>query len=88
MFFQARGEYENNHLWRYAARQQGEVCLCERHRKTNAVEFTDEASRELRNELEAHVEWRVRRMNGEELETEDEANAEIERRLEALGYKE
>jgi len=88
VFSQARGEYENEHLWRYAARQQGEVCLCERHRETDEVEFTGETSRELRDELEAHIERRVRRMNGEELETEDESDAEIERRLEALGYKE
>jgi len=88
VFSQARGEYENEHLWRYAARQQGEVCLCERHRETDEVEFTGDASRELRNELEEHVQKRIRRMNGEELEAEDEADAEIERRLEALGYKE
>jgi arylsulfatase len=88
VFSQARGEYENEHLWRYSARRNGDVCLCERHRETNDVEFTGEASRELRNELEEHVERRIRRMNGEELETEDGADAEIERRLEALGYKE
>jgi arylsulfatase len=87
VFSQARGEYDNDHLWRYAARSDGDVSLCERNRETEDVEFTGEGGRRLQNELEAHVEKRVRRMNGEELESEDEADAEIERRLEALGYK-
>jgi arylsulfatase len=88
VFSQARGEYENEHLWRYAARQDGEVCLCERNRETDDVEFTGEASQGLQDELEEHVKRRVRRINGEELETENEAGVEVERRLEALGYKE
>jgi arylsulfatase len=87
VFSQARGEYENDHLWRYAARSDGEVSLCERNRETDEVTFTGDGGEILRNELEEHIGERVRRMNGEELESEDEADAEIERRLEALGYK-
>ena len=88
VFSQARGEYENDHLWRYAARSEGGVSLCERNQETDEMEFTGDGGEVLRDELKDYVERRVRRMNGEEPESEHESDAEIERRLEALGYKE
>jgi|AntDeeMetagen681_2_1112603.scaffolds.fasta_scaffold01181_1 arylsulfatase len=88
VFLQARGEDEHSHLRRYALRTSDEACFCERNRETGALEFTSCVSRSLRENLEAHVEARVRRENGVDETDEGDVDEEIERRLSALGYKE
>ncbi len=88
VFMQARGEKDDSHLRRYASRTRSGACFCERDRETGAIEFDDCSSRSLRCELEAHVDGRVRRENGEDVAESDEVDEEIDRRLEALGYKE
>lgn len=92
VFSQARGEDEHSHVRRYAVRSNAGAAFCERDTETGAVEFIDVTDRELRSELEAHVEERVAVENGEADvagdEDEDKVDEEIEQRLEALGYKE
>ncbi|MCU4743579.1 sulfatase [Natronoglomus mannanivorans] len=88
VFLQARGEKDDGHLRRYASRTRDGSCFCERDQKTEALEFSDCTSRSLRNELEAHVEERLRRENGADPSDDGEVDEEIERRLSALGYKE
>ncbi|NGM71406.1 sulfatase [Natronolimnobius sp. AArcel1] len=88
VFMQARGEKEDSHRRRYALRTRDGACFCDRDRETGALEFADCSSRSLRGELEAHVDGRVRRENGEEAVDAGEVDEEIDRRLEALGYKE
>ncbi|MFD1633370.1 sulfatase [Haloplanus ruber] len=90
VFVQARGEDEHSHLRRYAARRSDGACFCERDRETETVEFGECSGRELREELDAHVEARVRE-GGETNDAageDDAVDEEIERRLSALGYKE
>ncbi|KYH24904.1 lipid A phosphoethanolamine transferase [Halalkalicoccus paucihalophilus] len=88
VFMQARGEKKDDHLRRYALRTQNGACFCERDRETEAIEFTEWTERSLRDKLEAHVETRVRKENGETSSDDQEVDEEIDRRLEALGYKE
>ena len=88
MYSQARGEDEYSHLRRYAVRTTEGACFCERDTDTGRIEFTEVPDRGLRAELEAHVEERVRVENGGEVESDDDVDEEIERRLSALGYKE
>ena len=88
VFSQARGEDDHSGLRRYAVRTQGGACFCERDTETGAVEFTESTDPSLRSELEAHVDERVRVENGEEPAADDDVDADIERRLSALGYKE
>ncbi|MFU1781517.1 sulfatase [Haloarcula japonica] len=88
VFSQARGENGDSHLRRYALWTREEWCFCERDTGTGDVRFTEETSRSLRSELEAHIEQRVRFEDGNKSETVDEVDEEIERRLSALGYKE
>ncbi|MFC6765365.1 sulfatase [Natrinema soli] len=88
VFMQARGENEDSHLRRYALRTQAGACFCERDRETGALEFSECSSRSLQSKLNAHVDTRVRRENGETgSEEEEKVNQEVERRLDALGYK-
>ncbi|WP_254532784.1 sulfatase [Natrinema gelatinilyticum] len=87
VFLQARGEDEHSHLRRYALRTSSGACFCERDRETGALEFTSCASQSLREDLEAHIDVRVRRENGEADTDDGEVDEEIERRLTALGYK-
>ena len=88
MFMQARGENEHSHVRRYALRAQAGACFCERDRDAEEISFSDCASDVLRERLESHVEARVRRENGDEATEADDVDEEIDRRLEALGYKE
>jgi len=88
MYSQARGEDEYSHLRRYAVRTTEGACFCERDTDTGRIEFTEVPDRGLRAELEAHVEERVRVENGGEVESDDDVDEEIDRRLSALGYKE
>ncbi|MFW6382901.1 MAG: sulfatase-like hydrolase/transferase, partial [Haloferacaceae archaeon] len=89
VFSQARGENDHSALRRYAVRTQTDACLCERDVDTGAIEFTHSTDPSLRSELEAHVDERVRVENGEEPAGDGTAvDADIERRLSALGYKE
>ncbi|GAA0728042.1 arylsulfatase [Halorubrum trapanicum] len=87
VFCQARGEDEHSHLRRYASRTAEGACFCERDRESGTIEFGECAGSALREELEAHVDERVRVENGESVGDEEEVDEEIERRLDALGYK-
>lgn len=87
VFSQARGEDEHGHLRRYASRTAEGACFCERDRESGTIEFAECAGSALREELEAHVDERVRVENGESVEDDEEVDEEIERRLDALGYK-
>lgn len=87
VFCQARGEDEHSHLRRYASRTTAGACFCERDRESGTIEFGECTDSGLRSELEAHVDKRVRVENGESVEDEEEVDEEIERRLDALGYK-
>ena len=87
VFLQARGEDEHSHVRRYASRTAAGACFCERDRESGTIEFGECAGSLLREELEAHVEERVRVENGESVEDDGEVDEEIERRLDALGYK-
>ncbi|WP_396611637.1 sulfatase [Haloferax sp. S1W] len=84
---QARGENEDSHLRRYAVRTAEDVCFCERDRESGEIEFTDSSGSELQSELREHVEARVAVENGESVGDDEDVDEEIERRLEALGYK-
>ncbi|WP_191906135.1 MULTISPECIES: sulfatase [unclassified Haloarcula] len=88
VFLQARGEDEDSHIRRYALRTREGACFCERDRETGSIEFEEWSDRSLRDELEEHVNDRVRKESGDESTDEDEVDEEIERRLSALGYKE
>ena len=83
---QTRGEDEHSHLRRYASRTAGGTCFCERNLKEEAIEFGECTDSSLREELEAHVDKRIRVENGETVRNEGEVDEEIERRLSALGY--
>ncbi|RLM71384.1 arylsulfatase [Halorubrum sp. Atlit-8R] len=87
IFCQARGEDEHSHLRRYASRTAEGACFCERDQKSGTIEFGECTGSTLREELEAHVDKRVRVENGESVEDDEEVDEEIERRLDALGYK-
>jgi len=89
VFMQARGENENNHLRRYALRSiDGESCFCERNRESDELEFSDCSSHTLQAELKSHVEVRIQREGDSGEREPSEVDEEIDRRLEALGYKE
>ncbi|MFC7202654.1 sulfatase [Haloferax namakaokahaiae] len=87
VFSQARGEKEHSHLRRYAARTKDEVCYCERDIETGDIEFTESKGLSLQSELREHICARVAIENGESAGDDEEVDEEIERRLEALGYK-
>lgn len=87
VFCQARGEDEHSHLRRYASWTAEAACFCERDRESEMIEFGECAGSALREELEAHVDGRVRVENGESVGDDEEVDEEIERRLDALGYK-
>lgn len=88
VFCQVRGEDEEDHLRRYGARTQQDACFCERNRETGTVEFTECTSPSLRSELETHIEERISREQTEDESKMNDIEPEIERRLNALGYKE
>jgi arylsulfatase len=87
VFLQARGEDEHSHVRRYASRTAAGACFCERDRESGTIEFGECAGSLLRAELEGHIEERVRVENGESVEDDGRVDEEIERRLDALGYK-
>ncbi|WP_423998589.1 sulfatase [Haloarcula salina] len=88
VFLQARGEDEHSHIRRYALRTREGICFCERDQNTGSITYGECSDRSLREELEAHVNERVRIGSDGDSATEDEVDEEIERRLSALGYKE
>lgn len=88
VYQQARGEDEDSHVRRYAARTRDGVCLCERDGRDESIVFTDCSDRSLRASLKRHVKARVRRQSGTAGDEDDDVDEEIERRLSALGYKE
>jgi arylsulfatase A-like enzyme len=88
VFLQARGEKDQSHIRRYAARTDNGSCFCERDLETGSITFDECSGRGLRSELEAHVEARIRVETGEDTADDGEVDEEIERRLTALGYKE
>jgi arylsulfatase len=87
VFLQARGEDEHSHIRRYALRTQEGACFCERERESGSIEFGKCSNRSLRESLEDHVNERVQMESDGDAANEDEVDEEIERRLEALGYK-
>jgi arylsulfatase len=88
VFLQARGEDEDSHLRRYASRTETGACFCERNRETESIQFQTCTDRSHRSELEAHVEARAKREHGDSAVGSDDVDDEVERRLDALGYKE
>jgi arylsulfatase len=88
VFSQARGEGEHGHLRRYAARTATESAFCVRNRESGEVDVTASTDQSVRSVLESHVEERVGVESGESAKDDDDVDEEIERRLEALGYKE
>ncbi|MBX0296660.1 sulfatase [Haloarcula nitratireducens] len=87
VFSQARGEDANSHLRRYALRKRDRVCFCEHDIDTQEIRFTETTKKPLRSELKAHVEQRIGIKNENEPAADSEVDEEIERRLNALGYK-
>ncbi|WP_275883063.1 sulfatase [Halorhabdus sp. BNX81] len=87
VFLQVQGEDNHSHLKRYAVRTHQETCRCERDCGSNAVEYADCADQGLRSELETHVQERIRRETGDGKRPSENVDGNIERRLEALGYK-
>lgn len=83
----ARGEGSNSHLRRHAVRDRSGVCFCEHDVESGAVTVSDCSGDELRGALRAHVD---RHRDGADSTAADAGGptAEIDRRLEALGYKE
>ncbi|QCJ45968.1 sulfatase [Haloprofundus sp. MHR1] len=88
VFLQVRGEDEHSHLRRYASRTETGACFCERDQETESIQFDSCTDRSHQSELEAHVKERIKRENGECTSDSEEVNDEVERRLDALGYKE
>lgn len=88
VFSQVRGEKEESHLHRYVARSKSDTAFCKRNRETSDVVITSSTCESIRSTLESYVEERVRIGSGETEGGDEEVNEEIERRLEALGYKE
>jgi arylsulfatase len=87
VFCQVRGEDEHSHLRQYASRVRSGACFCERNQDLGTIEFGKCTDVTLREELETHINERVRIDNGESVDDEREVNEEIKRRLDALGYK-
>lgn len=87
VFRQARGEDEYNQIRRFAVQSKEGACFCEHDRETESVSFGECASRTLRNQLEEHIEERVRVETDGVNSEDDDVDDEIERRLSALGYK-
>ncbi|WP_048067104.1 sulfatase [Haloquadratum walsbyi] len=87
VFCQARGEDEHSHLRRYASRSAGGACFCERDRELGRIKFGEYTDFTLCEEVESHINERIRIDNGEPVNNKGEVNEEIERRLDALGYK-
>jgi len=89
VFSQARAENGGDTLRRYAARTGDDVCFCERtSADTGSLRFAECTSSTLRDELCAHAENRIRLESNWSDATAGVANAEVQRRLEVLGYKE
>lgn len=88
VFMQARGEDENEHLRRYAAKTCDDVCYCVRDSETGKLRFTKMTNKELQADLKEHVEQRIKDENQNCGGADEEVNKEIEQRLSALGYKE
>lgn len=88
VFSQARGEGNDSNLRRYAIRTESEFALCEHNRNTDEIQFSNVSERALRQELESHVENRKEVTTSEQEARSDNVDEEIERRLNALGYKE
>jgi arylsulfatase len=88
VFLQARGEEEHSHIRRYALRTRDGSCFCEHDRESGSIEFGECSNRSLREDLEVHVSERVELESDGDGADEDEVDEEIERRLNALGYKE
>lgn len=87
VFLQARGEDENSHLRRYSLRTIRDSCSCEWDMETGALEFIECSDRSLRSKLEVHVEERTCREDVKGDTESETVDNEIERRLDALGYK-
>lgn len=88
VFAQARGEERHRNIRRYALKSARGSCHCERDRDTEAVEFEECSSRDLRDELDNHVRARSRLENDDAGQPLDVADKDVERRLRALGYRE
>ncbi|CQH45834.1 AlkP-core domain protein [Halobacterium hubeiense] len=87
VFSQAQGENDESHLRRYGVQTKQNTCFCEYNRETGDIDFGECTDRSLRDELRTHID--EDRGHGEDedgIESED-VDPEIERRLDALGYK-
>lgn len=87
VYSQARGEDQHRNLRRYASRTTDGACFCERDRESGTIEFGECTDPALRAELEAHINAPTNLENGESIGDDGTVDEEIERRLDALGYK-
>ena len=87
VFSQIRGEDEDKHVRRYAARDGSHTAYAEYDAKTEAITITETDSRSLSDALREHIRGRVDNIEVAD-EDDDIDDSEINRRLTALGYKE
>ncbi|MFC5973416.1 sulfatase [Halomarina salina] len=87
VFSQVRGEKDESHLRRYALRSSEGVGFCERDSDADTLRFEECTSASHRADLEAYIENRVGADDNDTSVESEEVDDEIERRLEALGYK-
>jgi arylsulfatase len=88
VFSQARGEGEASHLRRFAVRTTLKSGFCEHDQGTGAIDFEDTTDQSLRRALRSHVQSRGEKAVDDSSTRTSEVNEEIDRRLEALGYRE
>jgi arylsulfatase len=87
VFLQARGEDGDSSIRRYSLRESEGACFCQRDLELDALEFGECTERRLRSKLENHVNERILRKDNRRSDKSDVVDEEIERRLDALGYK-
>ncbi|WP_318568848.1 sulfatase [Salinigranum marinum] len=88
VFSQARGENDCTHIRRYVVRTRKGECFCERNQKNGSLDVRDASHQSLRSDLEEHIDQRVSTANDNDDEITTNVDEDIERRLQALGYKE
>ncbi|WP_266081658.1 sulfatase [Haladaptatus caseinilyticus] len=89
IFMQARGEKENSHLRRFAARNEDAIGYATYNLEAEEIVAEEVDDEELSCKLEAYIQERVAEGETQAADSDrDEADEEIERRLAALGYKE
>lgn len=88
IFQQARGEGEKADLRRYAARNEGNKCFCQQETTSDDVSCSNCTDDSLERELREHIESRSNRPSEKANQNAQKVDEEVERRLDALGYKE